>query len=193
LVWGLERFGQFPATKEFFMSDLTDDTTVGRALLEESSRQLAKATAVIKHCLNQLNDDQAWWRPTPSQNSIANLLLHLCGNVRQWVISGVGGAPDVRRRPDEFSEQGPISKAELLHRLDEVVHQAAAVLRAASPDELLKHRRIQGFETNGLSAIFDSVAHFKGHTQEIICLTRMQLGEAYKFNWAPSTPDEGAA
>jgi hypothetical protein len=175
------------------MNDLTDDATVGRAYLEEAGHQLSEATAKIKHCLNQLNEDQVWWRPTPSQNSIANLLLHLCGNVRQWIISAVGGEPDVRRRPDEFAEQGPISKADLLRRLDETVQQAVAVLKETSPEELRKQRRIQGFERSGLSAIFDSVAHFKGHTQEIICLTRMQLGEAYQFNWAPSTPEEGAA
>jgi hypothetical protein len=175
------------------MSEVSDNASVGRAYLEEACRQLAEATSKIKHCLNQLNDDQVWWRPTPSQNSIANLLLHLCGNVRQWIISGVGGEGDIRRRPDEFSEQGPIAKAELISRLDRVVQEAAAVMKVASAEDLLKHRRIQGSDRTGLVAIFDSVAHFKGHTQEIICLTRMQLGEAYKFNWAPSTPEEGAA
>ena len=58
--------------------------------------------------------------------------------------------------------------------------------------ELLEPRRIQGFETTGLAAIFDSVAHFKGHTQEIVHLTRMQLGDRYRFEWVPSTPEEGA-
>ncbi len=175
------------------MNELSGDTTVSRAFLDEACHQLAKATANIKHCLNQLNDNQVWWRPTPSQNSIANLLLHLCGNVRQWIVSGVGGEPDIRRRTEEFSAQGQVSKAELLRRLEDVVQQAAAVLKAAAADSLLKQRRIQGFEATRLSAVFDSVAHFKGHTQEIICLTRMQLGAAYKFNWAPSTPEEGAA
>jgi uncharacterized damage-inducible protein DinB len=181
------------ATKEFLMSDRTDDASVGRAYLVVAGHQLLEATAKIEHCLNQLSDEQMWWRPTRSQNSIANLLLHLCGNVRQWIISGVGGEPDIRRRPTEFSEQGPISKAELLRRLDDTVQQAARVLKNASTQDLLKHRRIQGSDRTGLTAIFDSVAHFQGHTQEIICLTRMQLGEAYQFNWSPSTPEEGAA
>src|SRR5689334_18520344 len=175
------------------MSELSDNAIVARAYLEEACRQLAEATSQIKHCLNQLNDDQIWWRPTPSQNSIANLLLHLSGNVRQWIISGVGGEEDIRRRPDEFLEQGPIAKDELLRRLDDVMQKAAAVMKVAAPEDLLKHRRIQGSDRTGLVAIFDSVAHFKGHTQEVICLTRMQLEEKYKFNWAPSTREEGAA
>lgn len=125
-------------------------------------------------------------------NSIGNLVLHLSGNVRQWIISGVGGEADVRNRPKEFSERGPFDREELIRRLDEVVQQADEVLRVVTPQQLLEPRRIQGFETTGLSAIFDSVAHFRGHTQEIVCLTRMQLGDAYRFEWAPSTPEEGA-
>ena len=77
-------------------------------------------------------------------------------------------------------------------QLNEVVEQADAVLRTLSPLQLLERRRIQGFDTTALSAIFDSVAHFKGHTQEIVCLTRLQLGEGYRYEWVPSTPEEGA-
>ena len=174
------------------MSEASQEATLGRAYFAEAGRQLLEATAQIKHCLNQLDESQVWWRPTPSQNSIANLMLHLCGNLRQWIVAGVGGRRDIRRRPDEFSEQGPISKAELLRRLDDTVQQAVTVLQDASPEELLRRRRIQGSDRTGLLAIFDSVAHFKGHSQEISCLTRMQLGDAYKFRWAPSTPEEGA-
>ncbi len=76
--------------------------------------------------------------------------------------------------------------------LAEVLDKADVVLKNAAPLELLEPRRIQGFETTGLAAIFDSVAHFKGHTQEIVHLTRMQLGDRYRFEWVPSTPEEGA-
>jgi hypothetical protein len=70
--------------------------------------------------------------------------------------------------------------------------RADEVLRTVSPQQLLESRRIQGFDTTGLSAIFDSVSHFRGHTQEVICLTRMQLGDRYQFDWIPSTPEHGA-
>jgi hypothetical protein len=85
-----------------------------------------------------------------------------------------------------------IPKSELLQRLDEVVAAAAEALSKLTPEEMLRLRRIQGFEVTGLGAIFDSVPHFKGHTQEIICLTRMQLGEDYQFDWVPKTEEEGA-
>ncbi|HUG89367.1 MAG TPA: DUF1572 family protein, partial [Planctomycetaceae bacterium] len=148
------------------------------------------ASAKIRHCLNQLTDEQVWWRPTPPQNSIANLILHLCGNVRQWIISGLGREPDIRNRPQEFAERGPVPRDELIGQLDDAVRQADAVLGTLTPEQLLAHCRIQGFDTTGLSAIFDSVGHFKGHTQEIICLSRMQLGEAYQFDWIPSTAEQ---
>ena len=157
-----------------------------------SRHRLTESVKKIKHCLEQLTDEQVWWRPHDAQNSIANLVLHLCGNVRQWIISGVGGAPDVRDRPKEFSERSSIAKTELIGRLDEVVGQADAVLAEMTDQQLLEPRRIQGFDETALSAIFDSLTHFQGHTQEIICLTRMQLGKAYQFAWVPATKDQGA-
>ena len=112
--------------------------------------------------------------------------------MRQWIVSGLGGEPDIRNRPQEFAERGPLPKDELVHRLEDVLQQADAVLRTVSTQRLLERRRIQGFETTGLSAIFQTVSHFKGHTQEILCLTRMQLGDRYQFHWTPSPAEEGA-
>ena len=126
-------------------------------------------------------------------NSIANLLLHMCGNLRQWDISGVGGAPDTRNRPLEFSERGPISKAELLQRLETTIAGVKKVLGETDPPEMVNERRIQGFEVTGIAAVFHSVAHFQGHVQEIVHLTRSQLGDAYEFSFVPATPEEGAA
>jgi hypothetical protein len=125
-------------------------------------------------------------------NSIANLMLHLCGNVRQWILAGVGGAADVRNRPGEFAERSRISKAELIHRLDEITQQTDAVLAGLSEQQLLQPRRIQGFQESVLSAIFDSLTHFQGHTQEIVFLTRLQLGDAYQLAWVPATREQGA-
>lgn len=168
------------------------DRNVSQAYLDEAREQLRKAAGIIRHCLGQLTDEQLSWRPHEKMNSIGNLVLHLCGNVRQWIVAGVGGETDVRDRPAEFAERGPFHRDALLRHFDKGVRQADDVLRAFTPPGLLEPRRIQGFEATVLSAIFDSVAHFKGHTQEIVGLTRMQLGDSYRFEWAPSTPEEGA-
>jgi hypothetical protein len=166
--------------------------SVGQAYLAEARRRLAACHAKIQHCLGQLDDRQVWWRPAEALNSIGNLLLHLCGNVRQWIVAGVPGTPDTRDRPQEFAERGPIPRDELSRRLGAVVREAEAVLAGVTDAQLLEPRRIQGFDETVLSAIFDSLAHFNGHTQEIVYITRLQLGAAYRFAWAPATPEQGA-
>ena len=75
-----------------------------------AAHELDSALLRIKHCLGQLTDDQVWRRSQPSLNSIGNLILHLCGNLRQWIVAGLGGAPDERNRPAEFSERGVVPK-----------------------------------------------------------------------------------
>jgi hypothetical protein len=125
-------------------------------------------------------------------NSIANLILHLTGNVWQWMVAGIGGSVDVRNRPAEFAEQGPIPKAKLLAAMEVVVAETAEVFRRATAADMLSARRIQGFTVTGWGALFDCIPHFKGHTQEIICETRMQLKEAYRIHWQPQTRDQGA-
>jgi hypothetical protein len=158
-----------------------------------AAHELTSALNRIKHCLGQLNDEQVWWRSGPALNSIGNLILHLCGNVRQWIVAGIGGAADVRDRPAEFAARGPIAKAELVRRLEEVVAEARRVLSDVTARQLVEVRRIQGFDVTGLAALFDSVPHFRGHTQEIVHLTRLQLDDAYQFAWAPTTPEQGAS
>jgi hypothetical protein len=169
-----------------------NNSPLGQAFLAEARRRLAACHQRIKHCIGQLNDGQVWWRADSGQNSIANILLHLCGNVRQWIIAGIGGVPDQRDRPREFAERAPIPKERLERRLDEVVAEADAVLARVSDAQLLGSRRIQGFDETGLSAISNSVAHFAGHTQEIVFITRIQLRDRYRFAWHPATPEQGA-
>jgi hypothetical protein len=166
---------------------------IAKAVGAAAANELADALAKIKHCLDQLTDEQVWWRPKPSLNSIGNLILHLCGNLRQWIVCGIGSATDNRDRPKEFSERGLISKAELLKTLVETVGQAQAALKSLHADRLLESRRIQATDQTALSAIFDSVPHFRGHTQEIVLMTRLQLGDAYRFLWVPKSKEQGAA
>jgi hypothetical protein len=165
---------------------------IGQAYLAEARARLAACHDRIRHCLDQLDDAQLWWRPQRSMNSVANVVLHLCGNLRQWMVAGVGGAPDVRDRPQEFAERGPLPKAELFHRLKAAVDEADAVLAGVADARLLDPRHIQGFDLTVLTAIFDCLSHLAGHTQEIVYATRLQLGDTYHFAWAPATPEQGA-
>ena len=170
--------------------DQTQDITT--ATKNAAIDELGDAVEKITHCLDQLTSEQVWWRPSPAMNSIANLILHLSGNVRQWITAGVGGADEVRNRPLEFSEQGPIEKDELLRRLKATVEEAKGAIANASTADLIDRRRLQGFDVTGIGAVFHSVAHFRGHVQEIVHLTRSQLGDAYRFDFVPKTPEQGA-
>ena len=167
-------------------------SNLAAAVTQAAARELDSALAKIEHCLGQLNDEQLWWRPAGAMNSIGNLLLHLSGNLRQWIIAGLGGAEDVRNRSAEFAEQGLIEREQLLQQLRSTVAQTKDALANLTAADLLRSRRIQGFDVNGLEAIFDSIPHFRGHTQEIVHLTRVQLGNAYQFDFVPSSPEQGA-
>lgn len=147
----------------------------------------------IQHCVAQLSDEQVWWRPRAEMNSIANLMLHLSGNLRQWVVAGIGGAEDVRNRPQEFSDRSQQPKAELLKQLEATVTEADAVLARLTVDDFVSPRRIQGFDTNVTEAIFNCIPHFRGHVQEIVQLTRQQLGDKYNFYFVPQGKEQGAA
>jgi uncharacterized damage-inducible protein DinB len=165
---------------------------LAQAVGAEAAHQFQEATKKITHCLGQLGDEQVWWRQAETQNSIANILLHLCGNVRQWIISGIGGASDIRDRPKEFSDRQMISKAELRQRLETVVQEACEILAKTTPEELLKSRRIQGFDVTTVEAIFKTVTHFVGHAHQVVYITRCLLGDSYRFEWAPTTKEQGA-
>ena len=143
----------------------------------------------IKHCLSQLTMEQVWWRPAPSMNSIGNLLLHLAGNVRQWIVCGVGNVASVRQRQSEFDERGPLPTDELLAKLESVMAEAQETVRGVADDDLLRERRVQGHEVTALQAALHALTHFHGHTQEIVSFTRLQLGDDYQFDFVP-TPEQ---
>lgn len=135
----------------------------------------------IERCLEQLSDDDVWWRPNDASNSVGNLLLHLAGNARQWIVSGVGGAEDVRRRQEEFDERAPLPKAELLARLRAALADVDAVLAQLDPGTLLETRHIQGHDVTVLEAVYHVVEHFSMHTGQIIYVAKQRTGHDLAF------------
>ena len=152
-------------------------TFIARARAYLSGDYLPK----IERCLEKLSDEEVWWRANPESNSVGNLLLHLAGNSRQWIVSGVGGAPDARARQQEFDERSIVPRAELLTRLRETLSEVDATLASLDPSRLLERRRIQGSDVLVLEAILHVVEHFSMHTGQIILLTKMILGADLRF------------
>jgi uncharacterized damage-inducible protein DinB len=160
---------------------MTTTEPLASAVTAAAAQELTEALDRIRHCLDQLTDEQIWHRPGAGQNSIANLLLHLSGNLRQWIVVGLGGGEDRRNRPAEFADESGRPKQEVLAELERTVQEACQALSRQSTAELTRVRRIQGREVSGLTAIFNSIPHFRGHAQEIVFRTRLLLGTGYKF------------
>jgi uncharacterized damage-inducible protein DinB len=127
----------------------------------------------IERCLEKLTDEQVWWRPNPDSNSIGNLLLHLSGNARQWIVCGLGGEPDERQRQREFDARDGIARAELLDRLRTTVADVDRVLAEFDSSRLLHEYPIQGTRATALAAIFHVTEHFSMHSGQIFLLTKM--------------------
>ena len=154
---------------------------LGGAVTAAACDELSKALDRIKHCVDQLSDEQLWWRSAEAMNSIGNLMLHLAGNVRQYLVAGIGGVKDIRERPKEFTERGPIPKKDLLARLEGVVTEAQTAIKKTPIADFLRPRFIQSSTMNGFQALFNAIPHFRGHTQEIVHMTRSLLGDRYKY------------
>jgi uncharacterized damage-inducible protein DinB len=127
----------------------------------------------IERCLEKLTDEQVWWRPNPESNSIGNLLLHISGNARQWIVCGLGSGTDDRQRQTEFDQREGIPGAELLGKLRTTVSEIDDVLAGFDPSRLLDEYQIQGTTSTALTAIFHVTEHFSMHTGQIILLTKM--------------------
>ncbi len=155
---------------------------LARAFVDEARYHLLSDYLLkIERCLEQLTDEQVWWRASEESNSVGNLLLHLAGNARQWLVSGVGGAPDRRLRDREFEEREHVPAADLLSALRATLEEADGVLGGLGPAALLERRLIQGFDVTVLAAVFHVVEHFSMHTGQIILLTKMQTGRDLTF------------
>ena len=135
----------------------------------------------IARCLEELSEEDVWWRAHETNNSVGNLLLHLAGNVRQWIVSGFGGMPDSRQRSLEFSERNAIPTKIIWSTLQDAVREASQILESFPVGRLLETRKIQGFDKTALQAIFHVVEHFALHTGQIIYITKLREGRDLKF------------
>ena len=146
----------------------------------------------IARCLAVLSEKEIWWRPHATSNSVGNLVLHLEGNVRQWILSGLGGAPDHRERDKEFAAQGPLPRRQLIGRLRKTVEEACGVLATLTAQDLAIQHSIQGFHPTGLEAVYHVTEHFAYHAGQIILVTKMRRRRDLKFTHLPKQKPQPA-
>ncbi len=163
--------------------------TLADDFIDVSRRQFRTRLERIEVCVGRLSEDQLWSRAHEVENAVGNLVLHLCGNIRQWILSGVGGAADDRDRDAEFARRDPLPAEELTRRLRDVIDEADAVIARLSPADLAERRQIQGYDVTLLEAVYHVVEHLAEHTGQIIWATKRATGADLGFYRYLTDPD----
>lgn len=170
----------------------TDAALAGICVRQWRSRLEGQFLTALLACFEQLSEEEIWWRPNEASNSAGNLVLHLCGNMRQWIVSGLGGAEDIRERDKEFSERGPVARGALTEKFRETAKECCAVLDRLNPGDLTRRYRIQGFDVTGYEAAAQVTQHIAYHLGQIIYLTKLKRAKDLGFTRLP-TPSSKAS
>ena len=152
------------------------DEAVEVLFLRHSSAKLEQMTGFLRSSLDQLNDSQVWERHGAHENAVGNLVLHLCGNMRQWIMHGVGGAADVRVRDKEFDTDGGMTCKEVLAIFESTVAEARSLIDSLRSQRLVERTTPQGRDVTVLDAIYQVVGHVQQHVGQIILLTKQMTG-----------------
>jgi len=159
-------------------------TTSGKATTDaqefiEASRVFLKDDFLpkLKQCLEDMQEQDVWWRPNEQSNSVGNLILHLCGNLKQWILNSLGGQKFERDRDAEFAERRPRPKAELIAAIEATVNDVSTVLGELPASRLLERFPVQGYTTSRLQAIYHVVEHFSYHLGQILYIYKLRTGK----------------
>jgi hypothetical protein len=148
---------------------------IAALFLEYSCNKLDLMVKDIRACVGRLTNAQAWERHGPHENAVGNLVLHLCGNIRQWVMHGVGGAKDIRVRDAEFSANGGLTTTELIELFEQTIAEARGIIASLPAERLIQRITPQGRDVAVLEAIYQVVGHVQQHGGQIILLTKQML------------------
>ena len=141
-------------------------------IAEFDKRVFEESYERIYRCISLIDEKDLWRSPSKGIPAIGNLILHLCGNARQWILSGLGGRPDNRDRDQEFVAQTKIKKAELVFLLENMRSNLRQTLEELDPKQITDIHVVQGFEVTGFSVVVHVIEHFSYHTGQITTLTK---------------------
>ncbi len=163
------------------MMTLAEPSVTGLFLEFSRWKLLEQYWPRLHSCVESLTEEQVWWRPNEASNSIGNLILHLNGNVRQWLVASFDRLEDTRARPAEFAERQPVAPAALLEKLDATMQDASRVLSRLGEADLLGIFQIQGYTVSGVQAVYQVVEHFGVHYGQILYVNKLVRGEDLGF------------
>ena len=160
-----------------------DDGT--RLLVSEIAARMRLLLERAQLCLDQLDDSQAWYRPNPESNAVGNLVLHLVGNLRQWILGGIGGVPDARDRPAEFAATTGLTTSALKALLSAAVEDSCRTIEGMPLARVTERKVIQGEDTTISYALVMAVSHLGLHVGQMQYVAKMLLGSGYRVSWVP--------
>lgn len=152
-----------------------------RAFLSYSVEKLRQYEQRIEICLRKLTDEQIWWRGAEEQNALGNIVLHLSGNLTEWILQALGNEPPSRNRDAEFNARAGKSGEELTAQLRDSVERAIAVIETLSAEQLMQEVSIQSYRLPVLQAVYHVVEHFSQHTGQILFATKLMVSEDLGF------------
>ena len=156
---------------------MSDNQSVIDEFKSYSQTKLNDSLSQIEKCLNLLTLEQIWHRPNDVSNAIGNLVIHLNGNVKQWIVNSLGGIPFERDRAAEFAQRTPLPTDEIFGNLKESLRQACDVIAELTKQQLIEKVTVQKYEVSGLAAVIHVVEHFSLHTGQIIYATKLLINQ----------------
>ncbi len=166
------------------------ESEIAALFLAQSVLKLNQMAGFIDRCLDELTDEQVWHRDSIHENSIGNLILHLAGNIRQWIGHGLAALPDIRERDAEFAALGNISRAELGDLLRAVITPAIDTVADLPTARLTQRTVVQGAERSGLEIVYQVVGHLQQHTGQIVWATKHLTRKDLDLQ-KPGAPERG--
>lgn len=149
--------------------------------LKNSIYRLDEDTRMIKISLDAVSESVIWKKPNVSSNSIGNQMVHICGNMTQYIIASLGEQDDFRKRDEEFSMTGGLTKIQLVQKLEDTVDKAKRVLTGCNKKQLIKKREVQGFNLSGIGIVIHAVEHYSYHTGQIAFWTKLLINKDLGF------------
>ncbi|HEY4363568.1 MAG TPA: DUF1572 family protein [Bryobacteraceae bacterium] len=147
--------------------------TIEETFVTVSARRMGELMDRLERAVAKLTPEQVWMRASENENAVGNLVLHLTGNVRQWILSGLGGAEDRRVRDAEFEARGGEDVRELMVRLRAVVQEAQRVIGGMKAEELMGRVVIQKTDVTKMEAVMHVLEHFSGHAFQVFFAAKM--------------------
>jgi uncharacterized damage-inducible protein DinB len=158
---------------------------VRQQLIEIQRQKLDDLRRRAAEAIGQLGDEEVNWRPNEESNSIANLVVHMAGNIGQRFTAGIGGAPDVRDRDAEFNTRERFTRSRILAVLNEAFGAADKVMAGLTPERLDDPQQMRDRQVTVLDVLFGACTHLSEHVGQILYIAKLRLGPAYRVLSTP--------